>query len=122
MIVADTSVWAHHIRDSSADFLQHLNADQVLMHSWVVGELSLGNLPRRSAFLEFLKALPPMVEARDEEVMDMIEANKLHGSGIGWVDAHLVAAARLSQAALWTRDKRLFAVAKRLGVTAHGLH
>ena len=122
MIVADTSVWAHHIRDPSTDFLQHLNADQVLMHSWVVGELSLGNLPRRSAFLEFLKALPPMVEARDEEVMDMIEANKLHGSGIGWVDAHLVAAARLSQAALWTRDKRLFAVAQRLGVTAHGLH
>ena len=122
MIVADTSVWAHHIRDPSADFLQHLNADQVLMHSWVVGELALGNLPRRSAFLNFLKALPPMIEARDEEVMEMIEANKLHGSGIGWVDAHLVASARLSQAALWTRDKRLFAVAQRLGVTTHGLH
>lgn len=92
------------------------------MHSWVVGELALGNLPRRDAFLKFLSALPPVVEARDEEVMEMIKVNRLHGSGIGWVDAHLVASARLSKAGLWTRDKRLFAVARRLGVTAHGLH
>ena len=122
MIVADTSVWAHHIRDPSADFLQHLNADQVLMHRWVIGELALGNLPRRHVFLKFLATLPPVMEARDEEVMAMISAHGLNGAGIGWVDAHLVASARLSQAGLWTRDKRLFAVAQRLGVTAHGLH
>jgi predicted nucleic acid-binding protein len=122
VIVADTSVWVHHIRESSTDFLLHLNSDQVLMHSWVVGELALGNLPRRDAFLRFLNRLPPVVEARDEEVMEMIEGNRLQGSGIGWVDAHLVASARLSKAGLWTRDKRLFAVAQSLGVAAHGLH
>lgn len=122
MIVADTSVWVHHIRESSADFLLHLNSDQVLMHSWVVGELALGNLSRRDAFLKFLKRLPPVVEARDEEVMEMIDGNRLQGSGIGWVDAHLLASARLSKASLWTRDRRLFAVAQRLGVAAHGLH
>ena len=122
MIVADTSVWAHHIREPSADFLQHLHADQVMMHRWVIGELALGNLPRRKDFLEFLASLPAVEEARDEEVLAMIEANGLHGAGIGWVDAHLVASARLSQAGLWTHDKRLFAVAQRLGVPAHGLH
>ena len=122
MIVADTSVWAHHIRDPATDFLDCLNRKRVLMHPWVIGELALGNLPRRTGFLAFLDALPMAAAARDEEVMDMIETNKLHGAGIGWVDAHLVASARLSQAALWTRDKRLFSVAQRLGVPAHGLH
>jgi len=52
----------------------------------------------------------------------MIEANSLHSAGIGWVDAHLVASARLSNAGLWTRDRRLFDVAQRLGVSANGLH
>ena len=122
MIVADTSVWANHIRAPAVDFLEHLNRKRVLMHPWIIGELALGNLPRRVGFLAFLQELPKVAEARDEEVMDMIEANRLHGSGIGWVDAHLVASARLSQAALWTRDKRLFAVAQRLGVPAAGLH
>ncbi len=122
MIIADTSVWAHHIREPSADFLQHLHADQVMMHHWVIGELALGNLPRRHDFLEFLASLPAVDEATDAEVMAMIEANRLHGSGIGWVDAHLVASARLSNAGLWTRDRRLFDVAQRLGVSAHGLH
>ena len=122
MIIADTSVWAHHIREPSADFLQHLHADQVMMHHWVIGELALGNLPRRHDFLEFLASLPAVEPATDEEVMAMIEANGLHGAGIGWVDAHLVASARLSNAGLWTRDRRLFDVAQRLGVSAHGLH
>ena len=122
MIVADTSVWAHHIREPSADFLGHLQANQVLMHPWVIGELALGNLPKRLAFLKFLRALPEAVEARDEEVMDMIEAHGLYGAGIGWVDVHLVASARLTKADLWTRDKRLFAVAQRLGLPARGMH
>ena len=38
------------------------------------------------------------------------------GRGIGYVDAHLLAAARLAGAALWTRDKRLHAIAVELGV------
>ncbi len=93
-----------------------------MMHHWVIGELALGNLPRRHDFLEFLASLPAVEPATDGEVMAMIEANGLHGAGIGWVDAHLVASARLSNAGLWTRDRRLFDVAQRLGVSAHGLH
>jgi hypothetical protein len=41
----------------------------------------------------------------------------LFGVGIGYVDAHLLAATRLTAAAtFWTRDKRLHIVAKRLGL------
>ena len=47
----------------------------------------------------------------------MIEARELHGTGIGYVDAHLLAATFLdSDGKLWTRDKRLQAQAERLGV------
>jgi predicted nucleic acid-binding protein len=38
----------------------------------------------------------------------------LHGCGIGWVDAHLLASARLSGARLWTLDAPLSAVAASL--------
>lgn len=122
MILADTSVWAHHIRDPSLEFRQHLAHDRVLIHDWVIGELALGNLPRRERFLKDLAALPPAEQARDDEVLTMIAVHKLYGAGIGWVDLHLAASARLSQATLWTRDKRLFAVARRLDIPAHGLH
>lgn len=122
MILADTSVWVDHIRDASVEFQERLAARQVLMHPWVLGELALGNLHNRPVFLRFLSKLPRAKTARDPEVMAMIEENTLHGIGIGWVDAHLAAAARLSRASLWTRDRRLMKVAQRLDIPAHGFH
>jgi hypothetical protein len=39
--------------------------------------------------------------------------------GIGYIDAHLLAAVRLTPGTLlWTRDKRLLEVATKLGVAA----
>jgi hypothetical protein len=44
--------------------------------------------------------------------------HRLFGRGIGYVDAHLLAAVRLSAgAALWTYDKRLHGVAEQLGIS-----
>jgi len=40
----------------------------------------------------------------------------LHGRGIGYVDVHLCASAKLNGAQLWTRDKRLMEVAEVLGL------
>jgi predicted nucleic acid-binding protein len=49
-----------------------------------------------------------------EEVLDFIERDALHGRGIGYVDAHLLASARLTAGALlWTRDGRLREVAQQ---------
>ena len=46
----------------------------------------------------------------------MIRTQKLSGSGIGYCDAHLVASLLLTpDPLLWTRDKRLNAVAHRFG-------
>ena len=47
----------------------------------------------------------------------MIEEHKLMGRGIGYVDAHLLAAVALTPgAALWTRDTRLASLARTLGL------
>ena len=49
--------------------------------------------------------------------MTLAETRHLFGLGIGYVDAHLLAATLLTtDASLWTRDKRLAAVATRHGL------
>ena len=96
-----------------------LTAKQVLVHPFIIGEIALGSLRKRDAILEGMRKLPSTIVARDEEVMDLIERQKLFGTGVGLVDAHLIAATLLSKdASLWTRDKRLHAVAERLGIAA----
>jgi predicted nucleic acid-binding protein len=51
-------------------------------------------------------------------VLLLIERDRLMGRGIGYIDAHLLAAARLSHCRLWTQDLRLAAVALEEGVAA----
>jgi predicted nucleic acid-binding protein len=85
----------------------------------VIGELALGDLGPRDPFLSDLRDLPQAIVAEDEEVLRMINRQTLFGRGIGYVDAHLLAAARLTtDSKLWTRDRRLQAVAAELGLAA----
>lgn len=74
---------------------------------WVIGELACGNLRNRRQVLDLLQGLPAATVASDSEVLMMIERHHLMGRGIGHVDAHLLAAARLSGCSLWTQDRRL---------------
>jgi len=117
VILVDTSVWAEHIRREVRPLSALLLAGLVLAHPFVIGEIAMGNLRQRDVFLRGLQDLPQAVVATDREVMRFIDRDRLFGSGIGYVDAHLLAAARLSSdAALWTFDKRLNVVAARLGL------
>jgi predicted nucleic acid-binding protein len=118
MILVDTSVWVDHLRRGDARLQALLGAGQVLVHSFVIGELALGNLRGRDAILQSLQDLPKAVSAEASEVLDFIERNALFGLGIGYVDAQLLASARLSATLLWTHDKRLHEVAVRLGLAA----
>ena len=94
-----------------------LQANLALVHPFVIGELALGHLRRRRQLLADLNSLPEITVAADHEVMSLIENQKLFGLGIGYVDAHLLAAVRLEGGtALWTRDKRLFGVASGMGL------
>jgi predicted nucleic acid-binding protein len=118
MVLVDTSVWVDHLQRSNAELAALLNRGQVLVHPFVVGELALGSLQQRSTILEALRNLPACASATDAEVLGFINTHALHGIGIGFVDAHLLASSRLTPAAkLWTLDKRLQAAATRLDLS-----
>lgn len=115
MILVDTSVWIDHLRTGDKSLSKLLDAGSVLSHPFVTGELALGNLRQRAAILDALSDLPQAEVATDGEVRNFIDVHALFGRGIGYVDAHLLAAVRLTAgASLWTRDKRLHRVAERL--------
>jgi predicted nucleic acid-binding protein len=118
VILVDTSVWVDHLRAPDKTLVQLLHAEQVLTHPFVIGEIALGHLPHRRQVLNSLRAMPQAIVAADREVLDFIEERRLFGYGVGYVDAHLLAAARLTGAPLWTRDKRLHSAAKSLGLPA----
>ncbi|MGA7750181.1 MAG: type II toxin-antitoxin system VapC family toxin [Gallionella sp.] len=123
MILVDTSVWIDHLRQGDVELTRLLNTGQVLTNRFVIGELALGGLQNRNLVLSTLQNLPQTIVASDEEVLHFIETHALFGTGIGYIDAHLLAAMRLSPGVLlWTRDKRLLAESVRLGLCVNMTH
>ncbi len=117
MILVDTSVWVDHLRTGEPRLAALLETSEVLVHPFVIGELACGNLRDRATVLGLLGNLPHAAAASDAEVLHAIERHRLMGRGIGYVDAHLLAAALLTaDTALWTRDRRLRAVSADLGL------
>jgi predicted nucleic acid-binding protein len=119
MILVDTSIWIDHLHRSEAALSALLNEAQVCTHPMIIGELALGSLRDRTTILGLLSDLPSTPTATHAEVLALVELHALHGVGLSLVDAHLLAALRLSSRdRLWTRDRRLRGVADRLGVCA----
>ena len=118
MTLVDTSVWIDHLRRGDERLMRLLDRGEVAMHPFVVGELLLGNV-KITRMIADLNALPKTSVASDGEVLEFIAERKLPGSGIGYVDAHLLAATALTpETMIWTRDKRLLAVAGSLSLAA----
>jgi len=123
VILVDTSIWIDHWRASDERLTRLLGAGQVLAHSFVTGELALGNLLHPETVLTALQDLPQATLATDAEVLRFIAERQLAGSGIGYIDAHLLAAVLLAPGSrLWTRDKRLLAASTRIGVAYAAAH
>lgn len=116
MILVDTSVWVDHLRAGLPRLATLLQEGQVLIHPWVIGEIACGHLRNRNQVLELLQGLPTATVASDKEVLSLIERDQLMGRGIGYVDAHLLASARMSHCRLWSRDRRLAALAEEQGL------
>jgi hypothetical protein len=123
MILVDTSVWIDHLRASDERLTQLLVAGQVLVHPFVIGELALGNLRNRDTLLGALQDMPQAAVATESEVLRFIGQQNLFGLGIGYIDAHLLAAVMLvPRSLLWTRDKRLLTASVQLGIAAYTTH
>jgi len=116
MILADTTVWVHHFRQQQEILTHWLSRRAIIIHPFVCGELACGSLKNRRSTLSYLLTLPSAEIASNEEVMALVEEKKLWSRGFGWVDAHLLASALLSNCRLWTMDKSLLHVATELGV------
>jgi predicted nucleic acid-binding protein len=119
VILVDTSIWVDHLRAGDMTLASLLDTGRALAHPFVIGELALGNLRQRDLVLGMLQDLPQARAATDQEVLHFIDQHTLFGRGIGHVDAHLLAAVRLTAgASLWTRDKRLLGIADQMGLAA----
>jgi predicted nucleic acid-binding protein len=119
VILADTSLWVDHLRGGDATLRRLLDASEVLAHPFVIGDLALGALRQRRAVVEALRDLPQAAVAEPDELLTFIDAHALSGTGIGYEDASLLAATKLTPGALlWTRDKRLLSASDRLGLAA----
>jgi predicted nucleic acid-binding protein len=119
MILVDTSVWIDHLGRGNARLTELLDGAAVAGHPWVTAELALGHLRRRAEVVALLNNLPQAAVATPAEVLTLIDSAELPGAGIGYVDAQLLAATRLTPGTtLWTADRRLDAAAARLGVSA----
>jgi predicted nucleic acid-binding protein len=119
MILVDTSVWIDHFRSGNRVLSEVLNLGLVLTHPFVIGELACGNMKNRARILADLNALPSTLIATNEEVLQLIEQRKLWGRGIGWIDAHLMTSALLSNCRLWTLDRLFSNLAGGAGVNLY---
>jgi predicted nucleic acid-binding protein len=119
MVLADTSIWIDHFRRGDLRLAQLLDRGEVVMHPFVVGELLLGRVLGTKNLIGDLNTLPKTSVAGFDEVLKFISDRKLPGSGVGLVDVHLLAAVALTaETMIWTRDKRLLAVARSLSLAA----
>ena len=117
MILADTSIWVDHLRTAKPQMTLLLADAAIIQHAFVVGELAVGTLPDRMRNLARLRAIEQIGLASDDEFYGFLQGEKLAGTGLGFVDIHLLASVAANpDTLLWTRDKRLLTQAQRLGL------
>lgn len=115
-VLADTSIWIEHLRYRIREFEILLENDDIGVHPFVIGELACGTLPRRTAFLREIENLPKAGTVSQGEALAFLGIHNLSGSGLGWVDIHLLASAFIAGAKVWTRDKALHKAAEKLRI------
>jgi len=116
MVLVDTSIWVSHLKSGNAHLKELLQEGKVISHPFIIGELACGNISNRTQILTLLHSLPRAGVAGQDEVMRLIEAHRLMDIGLGFIDVHLLASARLTGTPLWIRDLPLKKAAEKLDV------
>ena len=119
MVLVDTSVWIRFLANRTpfaAELDRLLEIDEVAGHDLVYGELLIGDTVGRSQLLHSYNLIHRVAPVEHAEVAAFVRSHKLHGRGIGWVDAHLLASALVADTPLWTGDKHLATLAGELGI------
>jgi predicted nucleic acid-binding protein len=117
MIIIDTSVWVDHFRRPIKAMQELIAESDIALHPYVYGELLLGGLPTKGDTARQLLKLARSPVASASEAAAFIEWAELSGTGIGYVDSHLLVSAKLfAGGCVLTKDKKLQDQAKRLGL------
>ena len=117
MILADTSVWVNHFRSADSQLARMLVEEDVGLHPFVLGEIAAGNLRDRTRVLNYLSCLPQSAIAEEAEVHHLLQSERLWGTGLGWVDLHILAAVRLRGWRLYSADRAMNRIAAQLGIS-----
>jgi predicted nucleic acid-binding protein len=117
MILVDSSIWVAHLRDGNVGLENLLIEGNVACHPFIIGELACGNIENRKEIISLLQSLPMALQAEHDEVLQFIDNHRLMGTGLGYIDMHLLASANLTKIPLWTLDKTLHKVSLKLGLT-----
>lgn len=118
-ILVDTSVWIRFLSNRApyaSDLDELLSRDEVSGHEFVYGELLIGDKGRRKELLAHYERMDHAPVVPHVEVVAFVLDRKLHGRGIGWIDAHLLASALVGRLRLWTTDPALALAAGKLGI------
>ena len=119
MVLVDTSVWIRFLANQSpfaARLDRLLSQGEVWGHDFVYGELLIGDRGGRRELLADFALMHQAPIATHRELVEFVRERRLHGRGIGWIDAHLLASALIGNLALWTADPRLAALASEFDV------
>ena len=116
MILVDTSIWVDHFRNGNELLKRWLLEAQVVIHSYVVEELALGQLKNRTEILRLISSLPRTSELNHGEYLYLVGEHRLFGKGLSMVDVHLLGAALINELDLATQDKALMRAARAVGL------
>lgn len=120
MILVDTSIWIDHLRAEEPELVARLQDDAVGCHPYVIEELALGSIRERERVLGLLADLHTFPVVTHRELLELVDRRRLWGRGLSAVDTHLLGSVALVPGArLWTRDRRLLAAARDVGVVCH---
>ena len=119
IVLVDTSVWIRFLSNRApyaTELEWLLSRDEVSGHAFVYGELLIGDKGGRRELLDDYELMNQAPAVAHGDVVTFVRERRLHGRGVGWIDAHLLASAIVGRLKLWTADPRLAVVAKELGI------